>query len=212
MTRSKTVFKVTLATLLILIPVAIYIIISTFPPNPVTGKSIDKGKFDPTVTFTTDWFTFTTPKTWEEAANLHIKDKVYVYRENNGGENLGLLRIYINTEPLTYQNYYTRVLPVNIESDKKLKPTSLEPHCNIALAPGQNKGTPTIVSQGEVSFLCWTDGTNLYAVAGEIGGTSSIELTRKNGERARYTITYVNNAFTPSEGSFAQALQSFEAR
>jgi hypothetical protein len=210
--KSRMAIKVTALTLIVLIPAVIYVIISTLPPNPVSGKSIDKGKFDPTITFTTDWFSFVTPKSWEEATNLHIKDKMYVYRENNGGENLGLMKIFVNSDVVSYQNYYTRVLPVKVENGSKLVPRSLEPHCNTVLGPGQNKGVPTIVTQAEVNFLCWVDGTNLYAVAGEIGGSSTLNLKRRNGETARYIITYVNNAFTPSEGSFEQALQSFEAR
>jgi len=210
--KSRTAIKVTTLTLLVLIPAAIYVIISTLPPSPVTGKSIDKGKFDPTTTFTTDWFSFVAPKSWEEAANLHIKDKMYVYRENNGGENLGLMKIFVNSDVVSYQNYYTRVLPVVIAEGYKLRPATIEPHCNTALAPGQNKGVPTIVNQANTSFLCWVDGTNLYAVAGEVGGTSTLTLKRKNGESAQYIITYVNNAFTPSEDSFRQAIQSFEAR
>ena len=210
--KSRTAFKVTVLTLLLLIPAAIYVIISTLPPNPVTGKSIDKGLFDPSVTFTTDWFTFKAPKTWEEAANLHVPDKMYIYRENNGGESVGLMKVFVNSDVVSYQNYYTRVLPVNIEEDYKVRPLSLQPHCNTAIPEGQNKGKPILVTQAQVNFLCWTDGTNLYAVAGEVDGTSTLELRRKNGETAKYIITYVNNAFTPSEGSFEQALQSFEAR
>ena len=210
--KSRMAFKVTILTLLVLVPAVIYVIISTLPPSPVTGKSIDKGKFDPTTTFTTDWFTFVTPKSWEEVASQHIKDKMYVYRQNNGGENLGLMKIFVNSEVVSYQNYYTRVLPVTIEDGSKIVPTSLEPHCNTVLGPGQNKGVPTMVTQAKVNFLCWVDGTNLYAVAGEIDGTSTLSLKRTNGATARYIITYVNNAFTPSEGSFEEALQSFEAR
>ena len=210
--KSRTAIKVTILTLLLLVPAVIYVIISTLPPSPVTGKSIDKGKFDPTVTFTTDWFTFTAPKSWEEASNLHIKDKVYVYRENNGGETIGLMKIYVNSEVVGYQNYYTRVLPVTIEDGSKVKPTSLQPHCSSVLTKEQNKGAPLVLTQAEVNFLCWVDGTNLYAVAGEIKGTSTLQLKRSNGETAKYIITYLNNAFTPSEGSFEQAIQSFEAR
>lgn len=210
--KSQTTIKVIIGTLLALVPLVVYIVISTLPPSPTSGKSIDKGRFDPSITFTTDWFTFTAPKKWEEVASLHIKDKMYVYRETNGGEYIGLLKIYINTEPFSYQNYFTRVLPVEVVDKKAIKPTSLEPHCNAALLPGQNLGTPTFVTQADVTFFCWTDGTNLYAVAGEIGGTSTIKLTRANGETANYVAVYTNTAFTPSESSFAEAMQSFEAR
>ena len=60
--------------------------------------------------------------------------------------------------------------------------------------------------------MCWTGGTNFYAVTGEVGGNSSIEMTRTDGSKAKYLITYVNNAFSPTEGSFAEVLKNFEAR
>jgi hypothetical protein len=210
--KSKTAFKVTMVTAFLLVPIIIYIIISTLPPNPVTGRSIDKGRFDPTVTFTTDWFTFNAPNKWEEAADLHIKDKVYVYRERSGGEYQGLMHVYINGAPINYQDYYTRVLPVIIRDGNSIDPQELSSDCSEVVPGGQKKGNPVPVVQLEVSFTCWVDHNNLYATVGEVGGTAALSLRRENGDLATYKITYQNTAFTPSESSFEEAIKSFTAK
>lgn len=210
--KSKTAFKVSTITAILLIPAIIYIIISTLPPNPVTGKSVDKEKFDPTITFTTDWFTFIAPNRWEEAADQHVKDKVYVYREKNGGEYLGLLRVFVNNSPVNFQDMYTNVLPVRVQEGNKIIPGELQPHCSEQTLSKQRTGDPFPIVQGEVSFICWVDNENLIATAGEIGGGTAIKLRRDNGTIADYRIVYANTAFSPSEQSFAQVLKSFTAR
>jgi hypothetical protein len=210
--KSKTAFRVSTITAILLIPAIIYIIISTLPPNPVTGKSVDKERFDPTITFTTDWFTFTAPNRWEEAADQHVKDKVYVYREKNGGEYLGLLRIFVNNSPVNFQDMYTRVLPIRVEDGNTLKPSELQPHCSEQTLSKQRIGDPFPIVQGEVSFTCWVDNENLIATAGEIGGGTAIKLRRENGSVAEYRMVYSNTAFTPSESSFEQVLKAFTAK
>jgi hypothetical protein len=204
--------RVAMLTMVILAPIVAYILYSIQPPETVSGRTIDKGKFDPYVTFTTDYFTFTVPKTWKASDTGNVEGKMYVYKQSAGNESLGLLRIYINSDVISYQNYFTRMQPVTITGGNKLHPGEMQPNCTSAVPAGKNLGVPLIVSQAEVNFLCWVDGTNLYAVAGAVGGTSSIELTRTNGEKAKYIITYLNTAFTPNESSFTEVLKTFEAR
>jgi hypothetical protein len=204
--------RVTIFTLLLLAPLVVYIIYSIRPPDSVSGRTIDKGKYDPYITFTTDWFEFTVPRVWEEVPSVSVPGRVYVYKQSVGKEPIGQLRIYVNTEVIEYQNYYTRVQPVNITNGNSLHPLEMQPECKTVLKDGQNKGVPTIVTQADVSFLCWVDGTNLYAVAGAVGGSSTIELTRPNGEKAKYIITYTNTAYTPNESSFAEVLKNFVSK
>jgi hypothetical protein len=204
--------RVSIFTLFLLLPLVVYIIYSIRPPDSVSGRTIDKGKYDPYITFTTDWFQFTVPRVWEEVPSANVPGKVYVYKQSVGKEPIGQLRIYVNSDVIEYQNYYTRVQPVNITNSNSLHPLELQPHCNTALKEGQNKGIPTLVTQSEVNFMCWVDGTNIYAVAGAVGGGSTIELVRNNGEKAKYIITDRNTAYTPNENSFTEVLKNFVSR
>lgn len=208
--KSRTAIKVTILTLVLLIPAVIYVIISTLPPSPVSGRSINKGRFDPSVTFTTDWFTFTVPNNWEEASDLHKPNQYYIFREKNGADTTGLVTVYINKPTMYYIDYFTRVFPVAVVDGNSLEPGELQPHCKTVFTKDQ-KITPTIVTQAEVEFKCWPDGANFYAVAGEIGGDTAISMTRKNGDKADYLITYTNTAFTPYESSFEKVLKTFQA-
>lgn len=210
--KSKTIFKVAVVTLLLLVPAVVYIVLSVLPPNPVTGRSIDRGLYNPNITFTTDWFEFEAPNRWEELTAQHIPDKMYVFREKNGGELLALLKVFVNDSPVPFQDYYTNVLPVEIVDGNRLRPKSLEPHCSEATPQKEMKGTPLDVSQGGTTFTCWVDNKNFIAVAGEIGGTDSFKLRRENGESASYKIIYQNTAFSPSRGSFEEVMRSFTAR
>jgi hypothetical protein len=206
--RTRTVITVASVTLFLLVPVIIYIIYTTLPPNPVTGKAIDRGFFDPSITFETEWYKFSVPKNWVVNEASTKEGQVYAYNHTNGSELVGLLQVYINTAPPVYQQAFSRILPITIEGDK-IVPTTLQPHCKDTAKP-VNKGNPVEIVQAEVRFTCWVDNNNLYAAAGEVG--SDVQLTHKspNGEDVKYFITYSNTAFTPNEGSFVEALRNFE--
>ena len=208
--RIKTSVTVLFVTLVLLVPVAIYVVYTTLPPNPVTGKTVDKGYFDPFTTVETDWFSFRIEKTWVTVDDLTIKDKRYVYREMQGANPQGLLTIFVNSRPVGAEDFYTRVLPVTISEKTSLLPMVLQPNCNtLKDQAGTSNHT---VSQEGASFVCWAGGTTLYAVASEVNGDDTLTMQRRDGSTANYVITYRNLAFTENETTFQTVMKTFKSR
>jgi hypothetical protein len=203
--------KVFIITALILVPVIVYVIVTTLPPSPVTGKTIEKGKFDPYTTVTTDWFSFRVENTWEEVPDITVKDQVYVYREKQGANPQGLLSIYVNSAPKGFEDFFTRVVPITLKEDgASINSLPMQPHCDEAVTPVVQQNH--MVTQGDTTFYCWAGGRVLYAIAGEVGDDTKLELKREDGSTATYTITYRNLAFSPNEGTFPKVLATFKSR
>ena len=206
----RTFWKVTSITILLLVPVVVYIVLTTLPPSPVTGKTIDKGTFDPFTTVKTEWFSFKVEKTWQSVPELTKNDKVYTYREMQGPNPQGLLQIFINNSPKSTENYFTHVVPVSVKDGRSFLAKDLQPDCstNNSNKLAQNFITMT---QADTTFLCWIGSPIFYAVAGEIGGNSTIKMKREDGSEAEYIITYRNLAFIPSESTFPKVLDTFKS-
>lgn len=199
-------------TCLVFLPFFAYIYFTIKDPQPVMGKTIDKGFYSPFLTFESDWFTFRTNPGWEEVKELTKQDKVYVYRQKVGSNPQGLLSIYVGDNSVPgFESYFSRVLPIKARDDRSLEIAPLQPHCNEVI-PKEFKGNALTVTQGETSFSCWVGGTILYAVAGQVGGTSALKLKRADGAVADYIITYRNLAFSPSESSFETVMKTFKSR
>jgi len=206
---ARTFRRVTFFTILLIVPIVVYIIFSTLPPSPVTGKTIDKGTFDPFTTVKTDWFSFRVEKTWQSVPELTTEGKVYTYREMQGANPQGLMQIYINGEPRANENFYSRVVPVSVKDDNALLSKQMQPDCS---ADNPNKQIQNYrTTQAETSFLCWAGGPVLYAVAGEIGDDTAIAMKRLDGSSANYTLTYRNLAFSSNESTFSKVLATFKS-
>jgi hypothetical protein len=207
--NARTVWRVIGITILLLVPVAIYIILTTLPPSPVTGKTIDKGVYDPYTTIKTDWFSFRVEKTWQSVPELSHEGQVYVYREMQGANPQGLMSVYINSEPSGYENFYSRVVPVTVKDGSKLLSKDMQPDCTGDFRDKSVQNFTT--TQAETTFLCWAGSPLLYAVAGEVGGNSKLAMKRLDGSDIRFTITYRNLAFSANEATFPKVLSSFKA-
>lgn len=208
--RFRTFVKVLFITILLLVPFAAYIIITSLPPSPVTGKTVDKGYYDPYSTIKSDWFSFRVEQTWEEISEITVKDKVYFYREMQGKNQQGLLVIYVNSRPEGFESFYTNVVPVVIKDENSLESDEMQPHCDSATTPTvQNNYEAT---QANTTFTCWAGGPVMYAVAGEINGGVKLKMKRENGDYAEYTIAYRNLAFTPNTTTFSKVLSTFKSR
>lgn len=207
--RTRTMWKVAFITLLLLIPFVIYIVLTTLPPNPVMGKTIDKGVFDPFTTIKTDWFSFRVEKTWQAVPELTKENQVYSYREMQGANPQGLLRIYVNSTPVGTESYFSRVVPVVIKEGRTIDAKDMQPDCSDSTKDKSLQGY--IVSQSNTKFLCWAGVSLIYAVAGEIGDDSTITMTRENGTTANYVLTYRNLAFSANESSFSKVLETFKS-
>jgi hypothetical protein len=208
--KFKTFFRVFSITIALLTPAVAYIIWTSLPPNPVTGRTVDKGFFDPFKTIETDYFSFRVEKTWEEVSELIIPGSMYTYREMQGKNPQGLLQIFINSSPRGSESYYTHVVPIVVKDGQFDNVHEMEPDCNTT---NTNKLVQNfMVTQGETTFLCWAGSSQLYSIAGEVGGDDKITLRRANGTTAEYAITYRNLAFTPNDASFARVLRTFKAK
>jgi len=204
-------FRVVFFTIILLVPVIIYIIVTTLPPSPVTGKTIDKGFFDPYLTFETEWFTFRTAKNWEAVPELSKADQYYTYREKNGANPQGLLQIFVGgTKPPVTDSFYTNVVPVTV-NDVDLDVGEIADDCS-TLLPKTGNINNTVVNQEDVSFTCWANGTIDYVVAGQKGGTHELQMTRRDGSKGTYIISYRNLAFTPGLEVFPTVLRTFQSR
>jgi hypothetical protein len=202
---------VALGTVLLLVPAIIYIIVTTLPPNPVTGRTIDKGFFDPFTTIETDWFSFRVEKTWVAVPEITIEGKQYFYREMQGANPQGLLGIFINTRPIGSEDFYTRVVPVTLASDTTtVDALAMQPHCDTATKEKFTQNHPA--TQADAAFTCWAGGAVLYAVASEIRGDDNLSMRRRDGSTATYVITYRNLAFIPNETTFSRVLNTFSSR
>lgn len=207
--KARTFWRVSLITVILLVPIAIYIVLTTLPPSPVTGKTIDRGVFDPYTIIKTDWFSFKIEKTWQTVPELTTEGKLYTYREMQGANPQGLLQIYINSEPRANENFYSRVVPVTVKDGNSLDAKEMQPDCS---ADNPNKQVQNYrTTQADTSFLCWAGGPVLYAVAGQVGGTSYLDMKRQDGTAVRYTITYRNLAFGENEASFPKVLDTFKS-
>ncbi len=154
--------------LILLIPVAIYIIWTTRQPDPVTGRTIDKGYFDPFTTIETEYFSFRVEKTWEAVPEITKEGKVYFYREMQAANPQGLLAIFINSRPVGSEDFYSNVLPVSVVDGHQLNATKIEEHCDKAANPVI--AVNHRAEQGGASFTCWAGAMVMYAVASEIDG------------------------------------------
>lgn len=204
--------KIFIFTMIAFVPFIVYIYLTIQPPSPVTGKTINKGFYDPFQTFSTDWFTFRVDKGWEEVPELTKPDSIYTYRQKNGQNPQGLFRIYVNNNDIVGgDNHFTNVLPVRVNKGNELLAQALEPDCTSVLPPN-NKALIQDVSMANTTFKCWPGTGLLYAVAGEIGGGSIIGMKRANGDDVKFIITYRNLGFTPSESTFTQVLSTFKSK
>jgi hypothetical protein len=126
-----------------------------------------------------------------------------------GANPQGLLQIYINSEPRANENFYSRVVPVTVKDGNSLDAKEMQPDCS---ADNPNKQVQNYrTTQADTSFLCWAGGPVLYAVAGQVGGTSYLDMKRQDGTAVRYTITYRNLAFGENEASFPKVLDTFKS-
>ena len=209
--RFKLFIRVTFFTIILLVPVIIYVIITTLPPSPVTGRTVDRGYFDPYSTIKTEWFSFRVEKTWQEVPDITVKDKVYYYREMQGANPQGLLAVHVNgSYPVVSESYYSNAVPVKLSDDvSSLFPDDLLPHCDTVNNPKVTVNHTT--TQGDTTFTCWAGTPLLYAVAGEIGGNEKLMLKRTDGTTAQYVITYRNLAFSPNPNTFTNVLSTFKS-
>jgi hypothetical protein len=118
------------------------------------------------------------------------------------------LVVYVNHIPdLLSAN---RVLPVSLKSKAELMPVTVSEHC-IKAVKGSTANDQQIISE-KVSFKCDSDSTNYTVLAGQIDGTSTLNLVRPDNTSAKYALRYSNLRATPDDAQFRQIIDSFQTR
>jgi hypothetical protein len=162
--------------------------------------------------FRTEYFQFQTNNTWKEVPSETKKDH-FVYASFNGPLVEHDLTIDINKpQDIPANVHTTHVMPVQIESTGRLSIIAgAGEHCK-TLMPKDSRPFPTLVTQKQVSFYCAVDNVLYEVKVGVVGGTTNMVMTRPDGTKATYTITYRNLQFTPSDTMLRSIVETFQAR
>lgn len=158
------------------------------------------------------YFQFQSPKNWRAIAN-ESRANHFVYRKYNGSLVEQEFVVDINrdsAQPLALVQT-THVLPVKISQNGKFTPNgNTSDHCKHAFKPDSK--TQQIITYRQVTFACSPDNTNYIAVVGVVGGTDSMLLTRPDGNKATYNVTFKNLTAQPTSGDFENIVETFEVR
>lgn len=159
------------------------------------------------------YFQFQTPEKWRAIAN-ETRDGHYVYRQYNGPlvEQefvVDVNRVAVDVLALVQTN---RVQAVRVAETGSLQVEGdVSEHCSKLVPKGTQK-TPQIIKINQVTFACNPDSTQFIVVVGVVGGTEGVGLTRVDGSKASYRMTYKNVTAIPNARDLDNMLQTFKSR
>ena len=163
--------------------------------------------------FRTEYYQFQTDNSWREVPS-ETKKNHFVYASYKGPLVEHDLTIDINdtTKIPDALSRTTNIMPVQIEANGRLTIVAgVGEHCKNAL-PKNTPNLPIWVTQKQVKFLCTPDAVLYQVQVGVIGGGTSMKITRPDGSKASYSITYRNLRFTPDDNMLRQLIDGFQAR
>ncbi len=209
----KRVKKLVIFLLLVIILIIAILIIDSFRenaessvPSKLTGEV--NSVFAPKIeVFQTEYFQFEANKHWKFIANESDKNK-FVYRSFNQHLVEHQLNVYVN-DPVA-ELEATRVLPVTIKNGTKFEPLEVSEHCAKSVAAGQAGPRRLVLST--VSFMCLPNSVAYKVSVGLKDGQSPIEVTRPNGARATYGISYLNVTYSPNDQQIMEIMKTFQIR
>lgn len=175
--------------------------------TPVEGQSVTV-EHNPFSEFSTNYFRFSASSAWRNAEDLGNDTDTFVFRKYNDTTPTGLLTIRVNTPNQTLN---VGVVPVVVKDGRITEIGMPSEHCSKVLPAGHNSDPQNVVVE-DVSFRCWTDGTNYIVSVGARGGGLELPLKRINGEVALYSITYQNTASEEDRDAILEVVRTFEAR
>jgi hypothetical protein len=164
--------------------------------------------------FRTEYFQFQANKNWQEVPGEE-KPGHFVYRSFNGPLVEHDMVIDVNSAAVEIVSLArtTRVLPVQIESNGKLSVVDgAGEHCGTLVPKTNTVKLPVRVTQKQVSFICSVDAVLYQVQVGVVGGDTKMVITRPNGAKASYQITYRNLKFTPDDAEIRSIVETFQAR
>jgi len=159
------------------------------------------------------YFQFQTPKKWRNIAN-ETREGHYVYRQYNG--QLVEQEFVVDVNPVSAEvlalTQNSRVLAARAPASGALVVEgTVSDHCKKAVKPGTEK-TQQIVKMNQVTFACNPDSTNFVVVVGLVGASTDMSLTRPDGTRAVYRMTYRNVSAQPTARDVDNIVSTFETR
>lgn len=181
--------------------------------QPVSQTSFSSVQGASVNIFRTPYYQFQASDSWKEVPS-ESKENRYVYRSYKGPLVERDLVININrgsgeVVPLVRT---TRVLPVNTNGEGRLLADgTADKHCKDSM-PKNAANIPTQVTQRKVTFICTPDAIVYQVEVGLIGGSTNMLLTRPDGSKASYSITYRDLTFNSSDADLRNIVQTFQTR
>ncbi len=162
--------------------------------------------------FRTQYFQFQADDSWKEVA-AESRDGHYVYRSMKGTLVTRDITIDVNnTKPESVALLRTNhIMPVTIDASGRLLPQGgAGDHCKTAMPKGAPV-VPTPVTQRQVRFVCTPDSVLYQVAVGVVGGSTNMQLTRNDGTKAVYTITFRDLTVESTDAPLRSILTSFQA-
>jgi hypothetical protein len=181
---------------------------SSVSTKPVTS-TIASG----TEVHTTPYFQLQTPEKWKAVAN-ESKDGHYVYRRYNSKlvEQEFVVDVNKVGDVVLPLVQVSRVQPVALDTPSTLTVKGeVSPACK-TLVPKGTERTPQIVKSLGVSFACNPDSTSYIVAIGMAGGNENLSLTRLDGTKATYRMTFSNLMAQPNVRDLDDIIETFQAR
>lgn len=154
--------------------------------------------------FTTAYFMFTAPKTWQFDQKSSTTS-MYVYRDMRDTLLRQQLIIYVN--PPARSESITYVLPLTV-TGSAFSVGALSEHCGKPY--GYHRPPAPIIVQG-VTIECAGDASEYTVAVGTSSGNSTLTLPRPGGDNATYRIRYSNLEALPSGANLIDIMHSFRA-
>lgn len=177
--------------------------------NPTTLKNY--GYEAPTDVFTTPYFEFEAPDSWDFMDKVSTRYK-FVYHNIRNKLVRGVITIYVDTAPDEEHARAPRLLPATIDKDFQLHPdTTVSEHCN-KTAPGKDRVGESVFKFKGITFPCDNDATWYSVLVGLKGKSTMMKIKRPNGKEATYVINYYNSSSELNGREFLDALQNFKIR
>lgn len=162
--------------------------------------------------FRTEYFQFQTDSSWKEVTS-ETKEKKYVYRSFKGPLVEHDITVEVNPAPeVVTLGRTNHVMPVQIEASGQLTiEDGAGDHCGKQV-PKTAARLPQTVTQRQVTFTCSVDAVLYQVQVGVVGGTTDMIISRPDGTKATYRITYRNLKFTPDDAILRNIISTFQTR
>lgn len=186
---------------------------STKKDTPVSREVYSSVQGSSINLFRSEYFQFQADKSWQEVQQESKKNH-FVYRSFKGPLVEHDMIIDINPEnpDILANTRTTHIMPITVDATGQVEiANGVGEHCGTKL-PKNGPRSPTRLTEKQVSFNCAVDAVLYQVQIGVVGGTTDMALTRPDGTKAIYRITYRNLKFTPDETTIRNIMQTFQLR